>query len=227
MHPVQEQVNTLGIDCSIQRANWIYFWYERNSFPTQSVTITLRQHKSTPAQQVPRQKNRGMCQRRTRITYHQHGYLPILKPLCHPNVTFLQLILMISLSLGLSLTHPILCFSISMLFRFISIASSASLILVIRSLFSTGSFLARILWNVLAERLVERPVIRPGDLGEVIACGDIIWDDTDDGDVTGLDILRLGKLGSEINRKIIKNLKEQLHLKPKLSMSCELWSQNY
>ena len=31
-----------------------------NSFPTQNVTIKLRQHKSTPAQQIHRQKNRGM-----------------------------------------------------------------------------------------------------------------------------------------------------------------------
>ena len=42
--------------------NWVYFAnvvhcyleYERNSFPTQSVTIKLRQHKLTLAQQTPR-----------------------------------------------------------------------------------------------------------------------------------------------------------------------------
>ena len=33
--------------------------YERNSFPTQNVTIKLRQHKSTPAQQIPGHKKSG------------------------------------------------------------------------------------------------------------------------------------------------------------------------
>ena len=59
MHPVQEDINTLGIDCLIQRLTeyideiWkeqfpIFLW--SMSFPTQNVTIKLRQHKSTPAQ---------------------------------------------------------------------------------------------------------------------------------------------------------------------------------
>ena len=33
--------------------------YERNSFPTQNVTIKLRQHKLTPTQWIPRQKKLG------------------------------------------------------------------------------------------------------------------------------------------------------------------------
>ena len=56
MHPVQEHINTLGINYSIQRLTEYINEYERNSFPTQNVTIKLRQHKSTPAQQIPRQK---------------------------------------------------------------------------------------------------------------------------------------------------------------------------
>ena len=67
MHPVQEQVDTLGID-SIQRpTEYIVFSYESNSFPTQSVTIKLRQHESTTTQLIPRQKKkRGMCRSVTR-----------------------------------------------------------------------------------------------------------------------------------------------------------------
>ena len=56
----QEQVNT-GDWMFDTKANWIYFWYERNSFPTQSVAIKLIHHKSTPAQQIPRQKKIGKC----------------------------------------------------------------------------------------------------------------------------------------------------------------------
>ena len=59
MHPVQEHINTLGIDCSIQRLTEYINEYERNSFPTQNVTIKLRHHKSTPAQQIPRLKKSG------------------------------------------------------------------------------------------------------------------------------------------------------------------------
>ena len=63
MHPVQEDVNTPGIDCLIQRLTEYIYEYERNSFPTQSVTIELRQHESTPAQQIPqsKQKKIGEC----------------------------------------------------------------------------------------------------------------------------------------------------------------------
>ena len=46
----------MEIDCSIQRLTEYIYEYEKNSFPTPSVTIKLRQHKSTPAQQTPRQK---------------------------------------------------------------------------------------------------------------------------------------------------------------------------
>ena len=42
MHPVQELINTLGINFSVQRPN--EYSYERNSFSTQSITIELRQH---------------------------------------------------------------------------------------------------------------------------------------------------------------------------------------
>ena len=61
MHPVQEHVNTLWIDCAIQRLTEYIYEYERNSFPTRSVTVKLRQHKSTPAQQILRQKQTGEC----------------------------------------------------------------------------------------------------------------------------------------------------------------------
>ena len=54
MHPVQEFINTRGIDCSIQRLTEYINEYESNNFPTQNVTIELRQHKSTPAHQIPR-----------------------------------------------------------------------------------------------------------------------------------------------------------------------------
>ena len=37
----------------------LFHEYERNSFPTQSVTIKLRQHESTPIQQTPQQKKSG------------------------------------------------------------------------------------------------------------------------------------------------------------------------
>ena len=56
MHRVQEHVNTLGIYCSIQRLT--EYMKQIFSFPTQSVTIKLRQHKSIPAQQIPDRKNR-------------------------------------------------------------------------------------------------------------------------------------------------------------------------
>ena len=53
MHPVQEHAKTLGIDCSMQRLTEYIYECERHSFPTQSVTIKLRQHKSTThAQQI-------------------------------------------------------------------------------------------------------------------------------------------------------------------------------
>ena len=52
MHPVQEHINTPGIDYSVQRLTEYKYEYERYSFPTQSVTIKLRQHKTTPAQQI-------------------------------------------------------------------------------------------------------------------------------------------------------------------------------
>ena len=48
-----------GVDNTIQRPTEYIYEYERNSFPTQSVTIKLRKHKSTPAQQKPRQKKIG------------------------------------------------------------------------------------------------------------------------------------------------------------------------
>ena len=62
MHPVQEHINIYiqGIDCSIQRLTEYINEYESNSFPTKNVTITLGQHKSTPAQQKPRQKKMGV-----------------------------------------------------------------------------------------------------------------------------------------------------------------------
>ena len=42
------------------RAKIIHFGYDRrNSFLTNSVTIKLKQHKWTPAQQIPRQKKSG------------------------------------------------------------------------------------------------------------------------------------------------------------------------
>ena len=43
MHPVQEHPNTPGIDYSIQRPTEYIYKYKRNSIPTQSVTIKLRQ----------------------------------------------------------------------------------------------------------------------------------------------------------------------------------------
>ena len=58
MPPVQEHINTLGIDSPIQRLTEYINEYERNSFPTQNVTIKLRQHKLTPAQRIPRQKKK-------------------------------------------------------------------------------------------------------------------------------------------------------------------------
>ena len=68
MHPVQDHVNTFGINCLIQWLTEYIVKYERgNNFPTQSVTITPRQHKSTLAQQIPLQKkNLGMCRRGNR-----------------------------------------------------------------------------------------------------------------------------------------------------------------
>ena len=56
MHPVQEHINTPGIDCSIQRLTECIEYERRNSYPTQSVTIKLRQHKShtanTPTEKI-------------------------------------------------------------------------------------------------------------------------------------------------------------------------------
>ena len=59
MYLAQKHVNTPGIDCLIQRLSEYIYEYESNSFPTQSVTIKLRQHKSIPAQQISRQKKSG------------------------------------------------------------------------------------------------------------------------------------------------------------------------
>ena len=39
IHPIQEHVNTLGIDWSIQRLTEYIYEYERNSFPAQSVRV--------------------------------------------------------------------------------------------------------------------------------------------------------------------------------------------
>ena len=50
MHSVQEHVNTLVIDCSIQRLTEYIYEYERNSFLTQSVTITLKNNINWPRQ---------------------------------------------------------------------------------------------------------------------------------------------------------------------------------
>ena len=46
----------------------IYLVYQKgvkkgDNFPTYSVKIKLKQHKLTPAQQIPRQKNRGMVEK--------------------------------------------------------------------------------------------------------------------------------------------------------------------
>ena len=58
MHPVQEHVHPVEIDGLIQR---LTEYIELINFPTQSVIIKLRQHKSTPAQQILRgKKNRGI-----------------------------------------------------------------------------------------------------------------------------------------------------------------------
>ena len=46
-------------------SGYSFFWFfkvnERNSFPTQSDTIKLRQYKLTPTQQIPQQKKIGEC----------------------------------------------------------------------------------------------------------------------------------------------------------------------
>ena len=64
MHPVQEHENTLVINCSIQRLTEYIYEYARNSFLIQSVTIKLKQQKSTPEQQIPRQKKSGNVPRK-------------------------------------------------------------------------------------------------------------------------------------------------------------------
>ena len=55
MRPVQEHVHPVEIDGLIQR---LTEYIELINFPTQSVIIKLRQHKSTPAQQILREKKK-------------------------------------------------------------------------------------------------------------------------------------------------------------------------
>ena len=59
MNPVQEHMNTLGIDYSIQKLTEYIYEYERkkkNSFPTQSVTIKVRQLIDSRTANTPTEK---------------------------------------------------------------------------------------------------------------------------------------------------------------------------
>ena len=57
MHPLQEHVNTLGIDCLMQMLTEHINEYEMNSFSTQSVTINgwqlAKMKKSIPDMSLP------------------------------------------------------------------------------------------------------------------------------------------------------------------------------
>ena len=59
MYPVQEHVNTLGIDCSIQRLTEYVNEYERNSFQPRMLQLNLDNTNRLPHSKYPDRKKSG------------------------------------------------------------------------------------------------------------------------------------------------------------------------